>query len=348
MSYLKIFRAYEEAQLKDAFCERYYLDARIMSEIKNVQEQLALIVGDLGIPVSSGGPMSHYLSAVARGLIQFVCARTGRGVYRSLTAESILIHPGSVMFRESPRYIVAGEVVQTSRMYARSVSPLEKSWLGDISPALAERFDESDFRSSGKSDKQGRGRDREQKDTTWQITIGGGIFELKPWKGKKKIAVLPWREISRLAAADPQMPQNYADLRGKIIYENYEISPGETLPALLRAARFVNPGRDIAREWPRKKNFDSFGGRGALVESLGFILKLARIKKGEKTYGFLALHTDGAGRYWFKSGKGFPGALETSLASLDTLADELGGEKNPALVDSVNAAYRRLTAMMEA
>ncbi|MDR1178908.1 MAG: ATP-dependent RNA helicase [Spirochaetales bacterium] len=364
VSYLKIFRAYEAAERKDKFCEQHYLDERIMSEIRNVREQLALIVGDMGIPVSSGGPVRNYLSAVARGLIQFVCARSGRGVYRSLTAERILIHPGSVMFRDSPRYIVAGEIVRTSRMYARSVSPLEKTWLGDISPALAERFGRQEFRQDAgsgadgdgapareaprKGGKRGRDKDREQKDTTWQITIGGRIFELKPWKGKKKIVILPWQDMAWLASQTPSMPQTFASLRGKILYNKYEIGSGENLPTLLRAARFVNPETDIRHEWPRRKNFDSFGGRTALVENLGFILKLARLKKGGKLFGFLALHTDGAGRYWFKTARSFAGALETSLASLEALADELGGEQNPALLEAVNATYRKLTAMMEA
>jgi RNA helicase HrpA len=359
VSYLKIFRAYEAAQRKDRFCEQNYLDERIMSEIRNVREQLALIVGDMGIPVSSGGPVSSYLSAVARGLIQFVCARSGRGVYRSLTAERILIHPGSVMFRDSPRYIVAGEIVRTSRMYARSVSPLEKAWLGDISPALAERFGRAEFRQDGdgapegeareKGGKRGRDRDkdREQKDTAWQITIGGRIFELKPWKGKKKIVVLPWQDAAWLVSRSPPVPQTVAGLRGKIVYNKYEIGSGENLPALLRAARFVNPETDIRHEWPRRKNFDSTGGRAGLVENLGFILKLARLKKGGKLFGFLALHTDGGGLYWFKVARNFAGALETSLAGLEALADELGGEQNPALLEAVNAVYRKLTAMME-
>jgi hypothetical protein len=331
-----------------------------MSEIKNVKEQLALIVGDMGIPVSSGGTLRGYLSSVARGLIQFVCAQSGRGVYRSLTAERILIHPGSVMFHESPRYIVAGEIVRTTRMYARSVSPLEKPWLGDISPALAEKFGRPEFRREEAASrteerpdgKRGRGRDREPRDTTWQITIGGGIFELKPWKGKKKIAVLPWRDIARLASQSPVVPETCAGLRGKIIYNKYEIGCGENLPALLRAARFVNPEKDITHEWPRKKNFDSgeadSGSRLALVQSLGYILKLARLKKGGKLFGFLALHTDAAGGYWFKPARSFQDALETSLASLEALADELGGEENPALLETVNGAYRRLTAMLEA
>jgi hypothetical protein len=353
VSYLKIFRAYEEAAKKDSFCERYFLDARVMGEIKNVKEQLGLIVGDMGIPISAGGPIPHYLSAIARGLIQFVCVRSGRGVYRSLTAERILIHPGSVMFRESPRYIVAGEIVRTSRMYARSVSPLEKSWLGEISPALAERFGEADFRVSDAEEKiSGKKSSRESKrerDTTWQVTIGGRIFELKPHKGKKKIAILPWRDMAELAAAkDFDMSPSYAGIKGKIIYNNYEIGSGENLPILIRIARHIDPDRDIFLQWPRKKNFDSFGGRADLVRSLGYILKLARVKKGEKALGFLALHTDDNGRYWYKTSKSFPGALETSLAGLESLADELEGEHNGDLINAVNSAYRKLTAIMEA
>jgi hypothetical protein len=352
VSYLKIFRAYEEAEKKDSFCERYFLDTRIMGEIKNVKEQLALIVGDMGIPISSGGPLAHYLSAIARGLIQFVCARSGRGEYRSLTAERILIHPGSVMFRESPRYIVAGEIVRTSRMYARSVSPLEKNWLGEISPALAERFGEKDFRAPEAGEKlpgkKAARESRREKDTTWQVTIGRKIFELKPYKGKKKIAILPWKDLAELAGAkDLEMPSPYGGIKGKIIYDNFEISPGETLPALVRAARHIDPGRDISLQWPRKKNFDSFGGRADLVSSLNYILKLARLKKGERALGFLALHTDSGGRYWYKTAKTFPGALETSLASLESLADELEGEKNSGLINTVNSAYRKLTAIME-
>jgi HrpA-like RNA helicase len=357
VSYLKIFSAYENAERADKFCEHYYLDERIMGEIKNIKEQLALITGDMGIPISSGGPASHYLSAVARGLIQFLCARSGRGVYRSLTAERILIHPGSVMFHSSPQYIVAGEIVHTTRTYARSVSPLEKSWLGDISPALARRFSGNEFRETGKDGeekaggkegKAGKGADRERRDTTWQVTIGGRIFELKPWKGTKKIAVLPWQDLAVLAAAgEPELPRTCAGLRGKIIYNNYEISPGENLPALLRLARCVNPDKDIVHEWPRKKEFDSAGGRGELVRSLEFILKIARLKKGGKVFGFLALHTGANGSYRYKAVKTFPGALETSLASLETLADELEGEHTTELAATVGSVYRRLTAIME-
>ena len=73
-------------------------------------------------------------------MIQFVCIRTGRENYRSLTADHICIHPGSVMFRQDPLFFVAGEIVRTSRIFAMSVSPLTKPMLDTINPALFERL----------------------------------------------------------------------------------------------------------------------------------------------------------------------------------------------------------------
>jgi len=155
VSYLKIFKAYgdssppKEASHKAKFCERNYLDEKAMAEIVNVVAQLEEILANLKIPVieggggaAFGGEADDYLCCIGMGMIQFVCVREGGGgkrgaakrdnvsfrnvTYRSLTADKITIHPGSVMFRSDPMYIVAGEIVRTSRMYAMSVSPLSR------------------------------------------------------------------------------------------------------------------------------------------------------------------------------------------------------------------------------
>jgi RNA helicase HrpA len=140
VSYLKLYDAFSSARDKTKFCERNYLDERTLREILRIKEQLDLIVSDMGIPIGSGGSINDYLCAVSRGLIQFVCARQGRGIFRSLTAEKIHIHPGSVMFRQDADFIVAGEIVRTTRMYAMSVSPLSRSQIYKISPELAEQI----------------------------------------------------------------------------------------------------------------------------------------------------------------------------------------------------------------
>ena len=152
VSYLKIFKAYGDSLNKAKFCEHHYLDEKAMAEIVNVVAQLEEILAGLKIPVLEGsavhgGPdADDYLCCIGTGMIQFVCARedaarggTAKGggaaksgvskrnvTYKSLTADKITIHPGSVMFRSDPAYIVAGEIVRTSRMYAMSVSPLSR------------------------------------------------------------------------------------------------------------------------------------------------------------------------------------------------------------------------------
>ena len=88
VSYLKLFRAFTASKNKKTFCQKYYLDERIMHELVNIQQQLTQIVSDMGVPILSGGSTDAYLCSVSTGLIQFVCARSGRGVYHSLTAEA--------------------------------------------------------------------------------------------------------------------------------------------------------------------------------------------------------------------------------------------------------------------
>ena len=175
LAYKKILRAYSDCEEdKEKFCKKYFLDDRIMLEIANIKLQIEDIVRELGVPVTSGGSTQDYLCAVSTGLMQFVCCRSGRGVYKSLTADKISIHPGSVMFKEQPRYIVAGEVVKTSRMFARSVSPIKREWLKIISEDLY--YDLTEVVSGVKKKKKKGNRVFEPSETKGEIKIGNQVF----------------------------------------------------------------------------------------------------------------------------------------------------------------------------
>ena len=126
VSYLHLYEAYCQSPFKEKFCKKNYLDERVMAEIDNINFQLHEIVSRMNIPISTGGNIQDYLCCIAAGMIQFVCIRVGREKYRSLTANNICIHPGSVMFKQDPLFIVAAEIIKTTRIYASSVSPLTK------------------------------------------------------------------------------------------------------------------------------------------------------------------------------------------------------------------------------
>jgi hypothetical protein len=52
------------------------------------------------------------------------------------------------------------------------------------------------------------------------------------------------------------------------------------------------------------------------------------------------------GNYWFKCSRGFHTSLGESLASLETLIDELGEDVDVSSKHIVNQSYRRLSDLL--
>ena len=344
VSYIKIFRKFEAAGNKEEFCERYYLDIKVMNELVNIKTQLEDIVReDIGAPVLSGGKTSDYLYAVCKGLIQFVCVKSGRGSYRSLTADKIFIHPGSVMFRENPQFIVAGEIVRTSKMFAHSVSPLRKEWLRNISPNLAEQL----MRNSTPGDR------RKKKDTANTVKLGEYLFKVENFKGKKKkIAVLEWSKLQDIHRKTEFnkifIPSGIA---GNIIYKNYEILYGEKLKNIVRIVPFIDPENNFIINMPVKGNMNSYTELDRIIQNIRYILYLCPVKKKAKQLGFMTLNTDNKGNYWFKVSKGFDNALTSSIGSLENLMDEIPQEQdnksNSRKIEEISSIYRRLNFILD-
>lgn len=264
VSYLTIFSDYNKAANKEHFCKRNFLDERVMAEIQNIDVQLSEIVSNTNIPLGSGGSRNDYLCCVASGMIQFVCIREGRENYRSLTTDHICIHPGSNMFKTDPLYIVAGEIVRTSRMFAMSVSPLTKNLLEQINPNLEAQF-------TGKSPKKQKVKEAKQSQSSTQakqatralsqastqvkyssknsiddntIVIGDVLFEVTKVKNKK-CALLPIdklklaiKNLQKSKSQEFDLPEN---IRGKIIYPHkYTLLDGEKLFTILRIAKTLS------------------------------------------------------------------------------------------------------------
>ncbi len=374
VSYLRIYDAFMAAPDKGRFCENNYLDERTMREILRIREQMEIIVSDLGLPILRGGPLEDYLCAVSRGLIQFVCARQDRGLFRSLTAEKIQIHPGSVMFRENPDFIVAGEIVRTTRMYAMSVSPLSRNILARISPLVADRLLAISGGRSGRfpsEERSSAARPRAKGERTFTgpreslgftdtIQLGGLRFELAKGKGKKKMAVLPWEEFKKAKAVlERDSGQAYKGLLASIQVGAYSLLEGEKLETILRIKDWLDLDKDLQRDWPKSKNFEILSKDGKaelenasfseLVDKLDHIFQVAKPHKGkDKRLGFVTLYTDGQGVFWFRVSKGFHTALNESIASLEALIDVADqGSLAAATKEKIGSLYRKLSAFFE-
>lgn len=363
VSYLNIFKGYTSSPDKEKFCKKNYLDDRVMAEIENINVQLKDIVSKMNIPIMGGGNKGDYLCCIASGMIQFVCIRTGKNTYRSLTADKICIHPGSVLFRQDSLFIVAGEIVRTSRMYAMSVSPLTKSLLHQISPTLLNLLENTkspkDKKTNEKektSKKEKEIKQKNQKDETISgikvssdsITLGNQTFDIKKVKGKKQVQLSFDRFIyATTNDLNSKQMKQISDLKGKIIYSNnYELLTGEKLELIIKLAKSLNLRPIDEKDWNRKLNINIYekDTTELLVSSLENVLKVAIAKKKSREYGFICLFTDDNGNYWYKVSRGFITALNESLSSLETLAEKTEVFTEEQL-EKINNLYRLLTSL---
>ena len=363
VSYLNIFKGYTSSPDKEKFCKKNYLDDRVMAEIENINVQLKDIVSKMNIPIMGGGNKGDYLCCIASGMIQFVCIRTGKNTYRSLTADKICIHPGSVLFRQDPLFIVAGEIVRTSRMYAMSVSPLTKSLLHQISPTLLNLLENTKSPKDKKTNEKEKTSKKEKeikqkihKDETISgikvssdsITLGNQTFDIKKVKGKKQVQLSFDRFIyATTNDLNSKQMKQISDLKGKIIYSNnYELLTGEKLELIIKLAKSLNLRPIDEKDWNRKLNINIYekDTTELLVSSLENVLKVAIAKKKSREYGFICLFTDDNGNYWYKVSRGFITALNESLSSLETLAEKTEVFTDEQL-EKINNLYRLLTSL---
>lgn len=365
VSYLNLFKAWikcTDNEQKEIFCKKNYLDERIMREIENINLQLKDIVFHLQIPVVSGGDKSQYLACICAGMIQFVCVRKKKEQYQSLTCDNIFIHPGSVMFKQDPLYIVAGEIVRTSRMYAMSVSPLTKGILAMVQSDLQEKLentrgkksleiqaDEYDQHiSKKKREKEGKKEETRKDDNT--LSFGGIPFPIKMVKGKKQVQ-LPFTDFVKasLEETDKEKIRTMGGIKCKVIFKNnFTLLEDEKLSTAIKLCRLTNLVPVSENEWNRKLNvnIEEEHGPEQIANAIENLMKVAVAKQKSREYGFICLFTDGNGTFWNKVSRGYSTAINESLASLETLS-ELEDRFTDEQKQKINKVYGMLNELMK-
>ena len=365
VSYLNLFKAWikcTDNEQKEKFCKKNYLDERIMREIENINLQLKDIVFHLQIPVVSGGDKSQYLACICAGMIQFVCVRKKKEQYQSLTCDNIFIHPGSVMFKQDPLYIVAGEIVRTSRMYAMSVSPLTKGILAMVQNDLQEKLENSRGKKSleiqadeydqhiskKKREKEGKKEETRKDDNT--LSFGGISFPIKMVKGKKQVQ-LPFTDFVKasLEETDKEKIRTMGGIKCKVIFKNnFTLLEDEKLSTAIKLCRLTNLVPVSENEWNRKLNvnIDEEHGPEQIANAIENLMKVAVAKQKSREYGFICLFTDGNGTFWNKVSRGYSTAVNESLASLETLS-ELEDKFTDEQKQKINKVYGMLNELMK-
>lgn len=333
ISYLKIYAKFMSAEDKELFCKKNYLDCKVMLEIANIKEQLEAILAEKNIPIGNRFDLKPFLMSLSKGLIQFVCVRTKTNVYRSVTAEKISIHPGSVLYKENAEFIVAGEVVKTSKTFARSVSKLQKEWIRELSPTL---FDGLMKNRQDKKEKPDPG----ESESETGITLCRISFPIGTDGSQKGIIQLDWNRYRKIRYDITEKDiRKCAALRGTILWRGYRILSAEKMRTLMFTAQFLNPDQDFTESIDRQPH--PFGS--SLLKNLSLLLKLTPYEKKSRNLGFVFLRLTEKGEYTLDVTPKFTVAVNESLGALEELADITAGKADPRQVEQLNRVYRRLS-----
>jgi pre-mRNA-splicing factor ATP-dependent RNA helicase DHX16 len=72
---------------------------------------------------------------ITEGFFYNAARYTRDGIYRTLkNAHSVLIHPGSLMYKQNPDWIIYNELVLTTKEFMRNIVEIKPEWLFEIAP----------------------------------------------------------------------------------------------------------------------------------------------------------------------------------------------------------------------
>jgi ATP-dependent helicase HrpA len=141
----KLFRAYRTAREGSRrelrhWCKERRLSLLRLSEWDDVYAQLVDRAAELGIEAQRQ-PASY--TGVLRSLLAGFCTMVGtrgeEGAYLGTRGVHFHIFPGSPLARRRPRWVMAANIIETSRVFARPVAEIEPQWIETAAAHLLKR-----------------------------------------------------------------------------------------------------------------------------------------------------------------------------------------------------------------
>ncbi len=149
------------------FCKAHFLSYSRMREWRDIHAQLQDSVEELGAqasrregPIPASADFNAIQRSILTGLWSNVAMRKERNLFQLGGNRDVMLFPGSGLFERTvekrrggpqprtdrpapksaqPKWVVAGEVVETSRLFLRSVAEIDPLWIVELAPHLCHR-----------------------------------------------------------------------------------------------------------------------------------------------------------------------------------------------------------------
>ena len=136
-------RALTNSQFRK-MCQKEYLSYIRIREWQDINSQLKHTLKEQNIPMSSielGDEQQLVIvhQAILSGLLSHIGQQDENREFKGARGSKFFVFPGSALAKKPPKWLMAAELVETSRLFARMVARIDPLWLESMAQHLIKR-----------------------------------------------------------------------------------------------------------------------------------------------------------------------------------------------------------------
>lgn len=136
LTLLNVYKQWAEAGFSKQWTVENYVQYRSMCRARDVRDQLEKLMERVEIDIKAA--LDDHVAvrkAITAGYFYHTAKLNKGGNYRTIKGnQTVLIHPNSALFEETPRCLLYHELVLTTKEYMRQVIEINPEWLLEIAP----------------------------------------------------------------------------------------------------------------------------------------------------------------------------------------------------------------------
>jgi ATP-dependent helicase HrpA len=126
-----------------AFCREHFLSFPRMREWVHVHDQIRSIMDeqkewkmDPNGQEEKEGLFDRIHKSILAGFLSNIAVKKEKNMYQAARGREVMVFPGSTLFNKGAPWIVAAEIIKTSRLFARTVAKIDPNWLEELGGGL--------------------------------------------------------------------------------------------------------------------------------------------------------------------------------------------------------------------
>ena len=143
LSFVNLWDAFEErrqeltnSQLRK-WCQKHFVNYMRMREWRDVHKQLLILCREMGFVLNTdAASYENVHKSLLAGLLSHIAQKEEGVEYLGARQRKLQVFPASGLYKKRPKWIVAAELMETSRLYARTVAKIDPQWLEELAKPL--------------------------------------------------------------------------------------------------------------------------------------------------------------------------------------------------------------------